>query len=77
MKRKYALIPQWKRIGPTAISRALSGCSQWILKGCPLLERAIHGSFYTRKMQQSRRYDLRWWNRLEARLIRGYDLSKH
>jgi len=77
MKRKAALIPQWKRIGPTAISRALSGCSQWILKGCPLLDHAMHFRFYTRKMKTWREYDLRWWNRLEARLIREYDVAKH
>jgi hypothetical protein len=75
MKRTRALIPQFQKIGKTGISRALSGASQWILKGCPLLDRAMHGTFYTRKMKWSRRYDLRWWNRLEATLAR--ELSKN
>lgn len=75
--KQGALIPQFKKIGKTSISRALSGCSQWILKGCPLLKRSLHGRFYTRKMKTWREYDLRYWHRLEARLIREYDVAKH
>ena len=68
-------VPQYGEMVPGRLEGKLRGLSIYILKACPILDRAIHYRFYTRKMKTWRRYDLRWWNRLETAFTRGFDAA--